>query len=72
MLISQALNEKINEQIGYEFAASIQYTAIASHFDAESLPFFARHFYKQAAEEHASKFQPSPNPSPDSPLPRMP
>jgi ferritin len=53
MLISQALNEKINEQIGYEFAASIQYTAIASHFDAESLPFLARHFYKQAAEEHA-------------------
>jgi ferritin len=58
MLISQALNEKINEQIGYEFAASIQYTAIASHFDAESLPFLARHFYKQAAEEHehAMKF----------------
>jgi bacterioferritin B len=58
MLISQALNEKINEQIGYEFAASIQYTAIASHFDAESLPFLARHFYRQADEEHehAMKF----------------
>jgi bacterioferritin B len=58
MLISQTLNDKINEQIGYEFAASIQYTAIASHFDAESLPFLARHFYKQADEEHehAMKF----------------
>jgi ferritin len=58
MLISQLLNDKINEQIGYEFAANIQYTAIASHFDAESLPYLARHFYKQAQEEHehAMKF----------------
>lgn len=58
MLISKALGDKINEQIGHEFAASIQYTAIAAHFDAESLPFLARHFYKQAAEEHdhAMKF----------------
>ncbi|MEI6339779.1 MAG: ferritin [Verrucomicrobiota bacterium] len=58
MLISRDLNEKINEQVGYEFAASIQYTAIAAHFDAESLPFLAQHFYKQANEEHqhAMKF----------------
>jgi ferritin len=58
MLITQNLNDKINEQIGWEFAASIQYTAIAAHFDAESLPFLAQHFYKQAAEEHqhAMKF----------------
>lgn len=58
MLISQSLNDKINEQVGYEFAASIQYTAIAAHFDAESLPFLSQHFYKQAAEEHqhAMKF----------------
>ena len=58
MLISQPLNDKINEQVGYEFAASIQYTAIAAHFDAESLPFLAQHFYRQAAEEHqhAMKF----------------
>ncbi len=58
MLISQTLNEQINEQIGHEFAASIQYTAIAGHFDAESLPFLAAHFYQQAAEEHlhAMKF----------------
>ena len=58
MLVSQNLNDKINEQVGYEFAASIQYTAIAAHFDAESLPFLAQHFYRQAAEEHqhAMKF----------------
>lgn len=58
MLISKVLGDKINEQIGHEFAASIQYTAIAAHFDAESLPFLARHFYKQASEEHdhAMKF----------------
>lgn len=58
MLISQTLNDKINEQVGCEFAASMQYTAIAAHFDAESLPFLAQHFYKQAAEEHthAMKF----------------
>lgn len=58
MLVSTTLNDKINEQIGHEFAASIQYTAIAAHFDAESLPFLARHFYNQATEEHghAMKF----------------
>lgn len=53
MLISETLNAKLNEQVGCEFAASIQYTAIAAHFDSESLPYLARHFYKQAAEEHA-------------------
>jgi len=58
MLISQPLNDKINEQVGCEFAASIQYTAIAAHFDAESLPFLAQYFYRQATEEHvhAMKF----------------
>ncbi len=58
MLISSALNNKINEQVGYEFAAGIQSTTIAAHFDAESLPFLIQHFYKQAAEEHmhAMKF----------------
>jgi hypothetical protein len=28
----------LNEQIGHEFAASVQYVAIAAHFDSESLP----------------------------------
>jgi ferritin len=58
MLVSETLNNAINAQIGNEFGASIQYTAIAAHFDAESLPFLANHFYRQAKEEHehAMKF----------------
>src|SRR5512147_1872611 len=58
MLISEAMNSAINEQIGREFGASLQYVAIAAHFDRESLPQLAEHFYKQADEEkeHALKF----------------
>ncbi len=58
MLISSSMNAAINEQIGREFGASLQYVAIAAHFDSESLPKLAAHFYKQAAEErdHAMKF----------------
>ena len=43
--------EALNEQIAYEFAASQQYVAIAVHYDAESLPQLAAHFYRQAVEE---------------------
>ena len=42
---------KLNEQIGYEFAASQQYVAIAVHYDAETLPRLAAFFYRQALEE---------------------
>ena len=58
MLISEAMNSEINEQIGREFGASLQYVAIAAHFDREALPQLAEHFYKQADEEkeHALKF----------------
>jgi ferritin len=41
----------VNEQVGYEFAASQQYIAIAAYFDAETLPNLAAHFYRQAVEE---------------------
>ncbi|MEO5633913.1 MAG: ferritin, partial [Gaiella sp.] len=30
--------EKLNEQIAYEFGASQQYIAIAVHYDAQTLP----------------------------------
>ncbi|MEW6302647.1 MAG: ferritin [Verrucomicrobiota bacterium] len=52
------MNAAINKQIGNEFAASLQYVAIASHFAAESLAELAALFYKQAAEErdHAMRF----------------
>jgi ferritin len=43
--------DKLNEQIGYEFAASQQYVAIALHYDAETLPRLAAVFYQQAIEE---------------------
>ncbi len=43
--------QALNEQVGYEFAASQQYVAIAVYFDAETLPLFADHFYRQAVEE---------------------
>jgi bacterioferritin B len=43
--------KKLNEQIAYEFAASQQYIAIAVHYDAETLPQLAAHFYQQALEE---------------------
>ena len=34
MLTSQKVIDAINEQIGYEFSASLQYYAIAAHFAA--------------------------------------
>ena len=58
MLISPELNAALNEQIGNEFGASLQYVAIAAYFDGDNLPIFAKHFYTQAAEErdHAMRF----------------
>ena len=41
----------LNEQVGHEFAASQQYVAIAVHYDAQTLPRLAAHFYRQAVEE---------------------
>ncbi len=43
--------DKLNEQIGHEFAASQQYVAIAVYYDAETLPRLAAFFYRQALEE---------------------
>ena len=48
---SSAFVERLNEQIGHEFAAHQQYVAIAVHYDAETLPQLARFFYRQALEE---------------------
>src|SRR5512145_1675660 len=46
-----AFPDGLNEQIGYEFGASQQYVAIAAHYDAQTLPRLAAHFYRQAVEE---------------------
>lgn len=57
MLISNALEQAINDQIGREFGASLQYYSIAAYFDIDSLPELAAFFYRQAEEEkdHALK-----------------
>ena len=46
-----AFVERLNEQIGHEFAAHQQYVAIAVFYDAETLPRLAAFFYAQALEE---------------------
>src|ERR671927_680076 len=46
-----AFVERLNEQIGHEFAAHQQYVAVAVHYDAETLPRLATFFYAQALEE---------------------
>ncbi len=58
MLISRKMNDAINEQIGREFGAFLQYIAVATHYDGQSLPRLAKHFYRQAEEErdHAMRF----------------
>ena len=43
--------EKLNEQVGREFAASQQYAAIAVYYDAQTLPRLAATFYQQSVEE---------------------
>jgi ferritin len=48
---AKAFAERLNEQIGHEFAASQQYLAIAVHYDADTLPRLAAFFYAQALEE---------------------
>jgi ferritin len=58
MLTSKKIIAAINEQIGFEFNASLQYYAIAAHFAAEALPQLSQHFFQQAEEEkgHALRF----------------
>lgn len=58
MLISPELAKAINEQIGREFGASLQYLSIAGHFHTQKLTLLAKLFFTQAEEEkvHALKF----------------
>ena len=48
---SPRLTEAFTRQIGNEFAASLQYTAIANFYVAETLPELAKFFYAQSDEE---------------------
>ena len=54
---SERFADALNAQIGREYAAAHQYTAIASWYDAETYPRLAKFFYDQAEEErgHARK-----------------
>jgi len=58
MLTSQRIIDAINDQIGMEFGAMLQYTAISAHFAGETLTELSQLFAKQAEEEkeHAHKF----------------
>ena len=58
MLISPELTKALNEQIGHELGASLQYLSIAGYFDRQKLKLLANLFFKQSAEEneHALKF----------------
>lgn len=58
MMISEAMQQALNDQIGLEFEASLKYDAMAAHFDAEGLARLAAHYFNQATEEreHAHKF----------------
>lgn len=55
---SDKLIAALNQQVGNEMHASMQYIAIAAHFEAENLPRLAAFFYRQAEEEkmHSMKF----------------
>jgi ferritin len=44
-------SDAVNTQIANEFGASQQYVAVAVHYDAETLPQLAAHFYRQSLEE---------------------
>ena len=57
MLIGPEMEAALNEQIGKEFGASLQYTNVATYFDSENLQLLAKLFHKQSDEErqHALK-----------------
>jgi bacterioferritin B len=54
---SERFVEALNDQIGREFLAAHQYTAIAAFYDRQTFPRLAKFFYDQAEEErgHAMK-----------------
>ncbi len=56
-MIDSKASHLLNEQIGHEFSAFLQYVGVSSWFDAEALPELSRYFAQQADEErnHAMK-----------------
>jgi ferritin len=58
MMISDKINQAMNDQIGSELGASNQYLQLASYFASDDLPVLAAFFFRQSDEEreHAMKF----------------
>jgi len=58
MMISPKLTKAINQQIGNEFGAALQYLSIAGYFQAQKLTLLSKLFFEQSDEEkeHALKF----------------
>lgn len=56
-MINEKSSQLLNEQIGNEFSAFLQYVAVSTWFDAQALPVLSAYFAKQADEErqHAMK-----------------
>jgi ferritin len=54
---SERFVEALNDQIGREFNAAHQYTAVGAYYDRETFPRLAKFFFDQAEEErgHAMK-----------------
>ncbi|MEJ7635147.1 ferritin [Aeromicrobium sp.] len=50
-MAAPAFVAKLNEQLGLEFGAHQQYVAIATYYDALTMPQMAALFYQQAVEE---------------------
>jgi bacterioferritin B len=58
VLISRQLASALNEQVGREFGASMQYVSIAAYFNKRHLKLLSKLFLAQSEEErqHALKF----------------
>jgi len=57
-MISQKISQLVNQQVGHEFSAFVQYVAISAYFESLALPKLSGYFARQAEEEkvHALKF----------------
>ena len=51
-MLSERMQQALNEQINREFFASYLYLAMAAHFEEQSLDGFARWMYAQSEEEY--------------------
>jgi ferritin len=56
-MIDSKAAQLLNEQVGHEFSAFLQYVAVSTWFDAEAFPELSKYFARQADEErgHAMK-----------------